>query len=123
MTETILPGQLPLFGVDPTKAHARRTDPVTSHEAAAQLADLTARQQAVLRLLTESSIPLPDVDLVRMYQDRQREDRTLPLQGPSGIRTRRSELVIQGKVYAVDKVKLGTRRHIRWGVYPNGGSA
>jgi len=100
-----------------TEAHARRTDPETSHAAAASVRELTAKQGAVLRVfecLTEATC---DVELVRQYEWRGERDPDLyPPQSESGIRTRRSELVRKG--YLIDstlRVRLDTgRRAICW---------
>lgn len=74
------------------RAHARRTDPVESHQAAASV-DVKPNQAAVLRVLREVG-PVTDAALVTLYQSRQAVDPTsLPVQSPSGIRTRRKELV------------------------------
>lgn len=80
------------------QAHARTTDPGTSHEAADSITSEKIRisQAAVLQTLREHPEGLTDVDLVRIYGER--PDREAPPQSPSGIRTRRHELVELEKV-------------------------
>jgi hypothetical protein len=76
-----------------TRAHARRTDPETSHEAAASIPEekLTEAQDAVLRTLKVHG-PLWDQQIfVVLAESGYRIS-------PSGCRTRRSELVALGKV-------------------------
>ena len=61
-----------LFGPDGTiHAHARATDPRTSHEAAASITSdkIRASQDAVLRVLRRTG-PICDAELVRVYQQR-----------------------------------------------------
>ena len=92
-------------------ARARRTDPETSHEAAASIEGLTARRQAVLEVLRRYG-PLTDEELVGIYE----EKRVLPPQSPSGIRTRRNELVRAGLVEATDilRTTVSGRRAKTW---------
>lgn len=92
-------------------AHARSTDPDTSHEAARAVteSDLTARQDAVLGVLRQHG-PLIDRELVARYL----LDPDLIPQGDSGIRTRRSELAALGKARSVGKVKIGRLHHRLW---------
>jgi hypothetical protein len=79
-------------------AHARRTDPQTSHDAARSVTNLRPRQVAVLDLVL-LLCPVTDPDLVEAYQTRSRIDPDrYPRQSESGIRTRRSELVTLGYV-------------------------
>ena len=74
-------------------AHARNTDPETSHEAAESISQLTERQLAVLETLHYQG-PMADHVLVAAF----------PLQGfvvmqsPQSIRSRRAELVRGGLV-------------------------
>lgn len=74
------------------RAHARRTDPATSHEAADSLSSdrLRASQDAVLAFLRRHGA-MTDIELVERY------DGTVQ-QSPSGLRTRRKELVTRGLV-------------------------
>lgn len=67
------------------EAVARSTDPPTSWAAAKSLGDLRESQSAVLAFLREHG-PMTDEQLVARY-DRE------PRQSPSGLRTRRKELV------------------------------
>lgn len=81
------------FDAVPTEAHARTSDPVTSHAAAAWLDEDTLResQRAVLGAFGVRA-QMTDTDLIRFYlQDRMR--RGWPSQSTSGLRTRRRELV------------------------------
>ena len=71
------------------EAHARRGDPETSHEAARALeeGDLRDRQRYVLYVLRRVG-PLCDEDIAKEYAAM-----GFPPQSPSGLRTRRRELV------------------------------
>lgn len=99
---TIDPAQASLFDANPgapTKAHARRSDPATSHDAAHMLTvdGLRPRQAAVLAVLKLS--PRAFDDLIKAYDARTRSNPVeWPKQSPSGIRTRVSELVTAGRV-------------------------
>lgn len=84
-------------------AHARKTDPTTSHAAAASVKDITTTQEFILMALTR---PLTDVDLVSAY----RSFKSAPPASESGIRSRRSELVALGKV-----VDTGARERLESG--------
>lgn len=98
------------------RAHARSTDPVTSHEAAASVTALTEKQEAVLRLLGRVG-PSTDEEIVRTYTKWWANGMTedYPHQSESGLRTRRSELVRKGKVRARGhKVKPSGRKAIVW---------
>ena len=76
-----------------SEAHARDTDPATSHEAADSVTPyLRMRQEAVLTVL-QAHGPMPDFVLVELYQKL-----PMPAQAESGIRTRRAELTHQGWV-------------------------
>jgi hypothetical protein len=77
-------------------AHARTTDPITSHEAAASIKseELRRSQQAVLAMF-HSFGPMHDQLLVERY-GYTTSSRGLPVQSESGLRTRRRELVDQG---------------------------
>lgn len=90
---------------------ARRTDPETSHEAAASVTDLRARQAAVLVALRHLG-PSTDERLVEQYP------RIFPAvpQSPSGLRTRRHELVAGGLVEwtGVKKVIASGRQARVW---------
>lgn len=71
-------------------ARARSTDPATSWEAARSISDLTERQKAVAFMFIGN--PMADHELVAEYS----KVMHLPYQSPSGLRTRRSELVRAG---------------------------
>lgn len=72
-----------------SKAATRKSDPETSHEAAAKLGDLTEAQEEVLDLFRRHG-PMMDEELVATAA---REESK---QTESGLRTRRSELVESG---------------------------
>lgn len=84
---------------DPGRAHARVADPATSHAAAAAVGrreELRATQVAVLEVFKEYGL-MHDEVLVQRYEEKMAEGK-LPIQRPSGIRSRRSELVGQGLI-------------------------
>lgn len=68
------------------RALARGTDPETSHEAASRLGDLTDTQEEVFGLVARHG-PLTDEQLLARAAD------AGSTQKPSGLRTRRKELV------------------------------
>lgn len=73
---------------------------------------ITMAQRAVLHLLKHVG-PSTDADLVSLYPSVQRMlDRgdRYPAQTPSGIRTRRNELVLKGYVFGTDKVRNANGR-------------
>jgi hypothetical protein len=72
-------------------AHARTTDPQTSHEAAAKVKDTNLTQFYIWLALKR---PATDVELVERYNN----DRQAPRASESGIRSRRAELVEMGMV-------------------------
>jgi hypothetical protein len=90
-------------------AHARNTDPETSHAAASSVGDLRPRQVAVLDVLRRCG-PCHDEAIAAFY--------TGPPQSPSGLRTRRRELVDAGLVRdSGDRARLQTgRQSIVWEV-------
>jgi hypothetical protein len=90
-------------------AHARRTDPSTSHEAAAEVTKkLTAYQESVMNLFLIRG-EMTDVDLQNYYG----------LSAGSTFRTRRSELVKMGKLRnsGRKRVQDGSNRII-WEIVP-----
>ena len=102
--------QLTIPGSEPERAHARRSDPETSHAAAASLSSekLRASQAEVLRLLREHG-PMTDLDLIELAEESQTR------QSDSGLRTRRKELVVKGLVRDSGKrFTMGGRKHILW---------
>lgn len=80
------------------RARARKTDPVTSHMAAATVA-VTAGQASVLYALELLGGPVTDEQLVSYYQTLRDEGHAVLPQSASGIRTRRRELVDLGLVH------------------------
>ena len=98
---------------DTTAAHARSTDPSTSHEAAASVEDLRESQTRVLAFIARHG-PITDEDLARVVRGEQFAI------SPSGLRTRRSELVHLGLVRDSGKRTLTNagRRTILWEVVP-----
>lgn len=93
-------------------AHARRTDPVTSHAAAnsiSSLEDLTSKQ-TVLRALQQFG-PMTDkamITTIRAFQSPRRFS-------DSRLRTARADLVKLGMVERLDIVRPGRRIEYRWG--------
>lgn len=80
-------------------AHARNTDPSTSHSAARSVQNITATQQAIMKLLQIQ--PMTDQRLVEFYTAQIRmgaDARDFPRASESGIRSRRAELVDAGLV-------------------------
>lgn len=79
-------------------AHARTSDPVTSHEVAQQKSpqELKANQANVLAVFRLYG-PMPDFILVKLYHHEVSLGHVGP-QSDSGIRTRRSELYRMGLV-------------------------
>lgn len=111
------PPHMPASPAPAPVAHARRGDPATSRDAAASLsADrLRASQQEVLAILREYG-PLTDTGIaVAAHAER-------VAQSPSGLRTRRAELVALGKVAdSGRREQLPTGRNsIVWTVTPQG---
>jgi hypothetical protein len=105
-------------------AHARRGDPVTSHEAARSLKseEIRRSQLAVLRLF-ERFGQMYDAQFIDRYQTVQ-TTWELPTQSVSGLRTRRSELVAKGLLEDSGEkvIPPGSRRRaIVWRV--SGGSS
>lgn len=91
--------------------NARRTDPKTSHEAAASVDNVTMTQAFVLRALKK---PRTDPQLIEAY----RQLKKAPLASESGIRTRRAELVEKGLVADSGKRSVTPfgRKAIVWGL-------
>lgn len=98
---------------------ARTTDPETSFEAAASVTKVRASQEAILGILRDHG-PLTDEQIALVYENRVKQGADVPRQSPSGLRTRRDELVKQGKVR--DSEERGTtasgRRTIIWELVP-----
>ena len=85
-----------------TAPKARKTDPITSHEAAASVVNITDTQKVILHLLKK---PMTDLELVQTFY--KSVNRNVLWASESGIRSRRSELVQRGKV-----VDTGTREKL-----------
>jgi hypothetical protein len=85
--------ELPLF----QEAHARNSDHATSHAAAASVRKISATQSAILAILQVSA--KTDELLISVYNSRaERHPDLYPKASPSGIRSRRAELVRLGYV-------------------------
>jgi len=99
-------------------AHARRTDPATSHEAAARASvGLTKKQYAVLSIFEVLyPLALTDPELQREYRIRQRPLGHIQHQSESGIRTRRKELCDLGLLQFAGR----RDRHQAWCAVPVG---
>lgn len=99
-----------------TKARARKTDPKTSHEAAAsiKLGDMSETQRAIVALLTLKDMTDDELYL-RFFQGA--ETGNWKHASQPGVRSRRAELVtkgvVRGKGYA--KTKFG-RNCTVWGL-------
>lgn len=74
------------------EAHARRTDPKTSHDAAASVRRIRESQADVLTIIRKCG-PVSDEGMIYAYRLA-----GMPWQSDSGLRTRRSELVALGAV-------------------------
>lgn len=75
-------------------AHARLTDPQTSHDAAASVTNISKVQKAILSLLQAS--PMCDEKLIEQYRIWQQTDDRFPAVTDQSIRSRRAELVKMG---------------------------
>lgn len=101
-----------------TRARARRTDPETSHTAAASVGGLTENQRALMTVFRVVGEPMLDEELVREYQSRLKALR-LPRQSESGIRSRRSELANKTRLVQGEKKRMSTGRFGRtWYIEP-----
>ena len=86
-------------------ARARRTDPLTSHQAAASVTNQKTIRYWVLKLLDR---PRTDVELVELFGNM----KMAPRASESGIRSRRAELVADGLV-----IDTGARKKLESGRY------
>lgn len=95
-------------------AHARKTNPETSHEAAASVKGIRASQAAVLSVFRDAGRSMCDDEMERLYL----ATTGLPQQSESGVRTRRKELVDAGKLRDTGQrtVLPSGRRAILWGL-------
>jgi len=93
-------------------AHARMTDPSTSHLAAASVKNETLTKKVILGFLSN---PMTDEELVEYYNLARVRIDSIPRASDSGIRSRRAELTRDFKVFAVGykKTKSG-RKAIVW---------
>jgi hypothetical protein len=91
-------------------AHARRSDPATSHEAARDVTGRLRRSQDQVLALLRDIGPCTDITLVAAAHERGIR------QSDSGIRTRRKELTVAGLVVAVGTTRIGNRSHTVWAV-------
>ena len=94
-------------------AHARKTDPWTSHDAADSVTRVSATQTIILGLLT---IPQTDEELVTNYNNLRKEHpEIVPRASASGIRSRRAELYQVEKVVPVGYARTESgRKAIVW---------
>lgn len=102
---------IPLFTPtgEPT-AHARNTDPAESHAAAASVRNIGVLHRMILHALTLT--PRTDEQLIQAVRGFGLFHAT-----PSGVRSRRSELVAAGKVVRVGTGKTAAGRSCAvWGV-------
>lgn len=100
-------------------AHARNTDPETSHEAAASVANLTEVKRNILLILEGSSEPMMDWEIVRKYYEYTTVHNWAWAMEQS-IRSRRADLVRDGKIeFANDWGQSVTgRRSRKWRLTP-----
>lgn len=80
----------------PEKPHTRNSDPITSHEAAASVRNITITHNHILKLLRTYG-PMTDEQLFSLYMA-EAENGGWKWVSVSGLRTRRSELVDAGHV-------------------------
>jgi len=97
------------------RARARRRDPDTSHEAAADASTRIRSSQAAVLQLFQAEKAMTDVRLIGAAQD------AGVMQSHSGLRTRRRELADAGYIADTgERVKIGSRKHIRWHITDKG---
>jgi hypothetical protein len=96
------------------KMRARKSHPITSHEAGEQVKNLTETKKAILVVLGHGD--MVDTAIFTAYQKLVLSNKA-PMASESGIRARRSELVTDGLVEGVGfgKTVFG-RRCIIWGL-------
>lgn len=87
-------------------AHARSSDPVTSHQAALSIGDTTPLQRRLLTLFDMAQDGLNDEQLIAMYKS---SYGTAFPGTDSSIRSRRSDLVMKG--HLVDSGKFRPTLH------------
>lgn len=99
-----------VLGHPPPQARARHTDPETSHEAARSVTKIRESQLAVLNIIIDWG-PMTDEQIAL------RAEQVGLTQSPSGLRTRRSELVALDLVKHVGFSRTrANRRTRRWEV-------
>lgn len=107
-----------LFSVEWDTPRHRATDPATSALAAASVEEMPERRRAVWSVLAGHG-PLTDEGIAAVYANLVATGYA-PAQSPSGLRTRRSELVRAGLV--VDSGERGMtstgRAAVRWAIAP-----
>lgn len=96
---------------------ARNTDPSTSHDAAKSLSNVELLRIAIYNILEANPQGLTDGQIQTIY-DKARAQYRWPIASDSGMRSRRSELVEQGRV--IHSGRYGTtesgRKTIIWEV-------
>lgn len=97
--------------MDAARAHARRDDRQTSHDAARGVGSVGTRQAAVLQALRAADVPVTHEQLIALYRKL-----PLPAQTDQSIRSRCAELVDKDLVVAVDRRGITTngRPATRW---------
>jgi hypothetical protein len=111
-TDRVLDGEAAEMARILLQAHARRSDPSTSKEAAASVVNMTKNREAVLATFEQCG-ELTDFELVSAYGH---DDGSMPDQSESGLRTRRAELVRMGKLRDSGKTRdnANGRRCVVW---------
>lgn len=97
------------------KPAARRTDPGTSHAAAATVRGVTETREHILEVLAYLDQGATDEQIAEVYDQRVRAGAWRPV-SPSGLRTRRAELVDLGMVRDSGRTRLteSGRRSVVW---------
>ena len=84
------------------QARARRTDPETSHQAAASVRKISDTHRRIVVMLQRHPEGMTDEGMYRWWMA-YREAQGWPSITPSGLRTRRSELQRRGDIVAADE--------------------
>lgn len=121
MSTTIIDEGMPpaLFGEDFTDTpRARRSDPITSHEAADSTQDKVAASRAFVLYLLRETGPVADHELVAAAQDLYVRLPEVQKFSPSRLRTARHELAEEDKVIETGYYHLteSGRRAVVWEV-------
>lgn len=95
------------------RAYARRSDPETSHAAAASVRDLRASQAAVYALFGRPFCHQMSDDLLIVQYPFWQADAGWPQQSESGLRTRRQELAALGLLEVVGESRTPSGRRCR----------